>query len=224
MIKIFLLAIVFSAVYACSGFEDEAEMPADVYQGYRFEYDEADNETNIGAVFRAGSEKGEVVKLSSPALLKVNDEICEYDDSNADYPYQLTFKSRLPEALINFIDFKKQEFINKIELDSLVQVKDFTIAIDSAAHVVSLSLTGEERCPHEIIQLVVMASGVEVVYDVTEGEDNTIVVSDDILNSFAGQLVSVKLLRIKIIDLSDVSAAGGSAQLVYSSKIKEVRL
>ncbi len=224
MIKLFFAIVIFSAVYACSGFENEAGAPVNVYQGYRFEYDEASNETYIGAVFRAGSDTGEVIKLSSPALLMVNGDICEYDEDNIEYPYQLSFRSRLPEAVIDFIDFNKQEFINKIELDSLVQVKDFVVAIDSVSHVVRVSYSGDDKCTKEFLKLIVSAGGTEVIYDVDEGEDNTIIISEDILEDFKGQWVSMKLLRIKNIDLSNVSPAGGSVQLVYSSKIKEVQL
>jgi len=105
MIKLFFAIVIFSAVYACSDFENESGAPDNVYQGYRFEYDEASNETYIGAVFRAGSDTGEVIKLSSPALLMVNEDLCEYDEDNNEYPYQLSFRSRLPEAVIDFIDF-----------------------------------------------------------------------------------------------------------------------
>ena len=213
------------ASYACSSFEkEEAFADTAIYQGYRFEYDEEVNETNISAVFRTGSEDGEEIKLSPPAFLTVNDEFCNYQDNNPDYPYNITFKSRLPEAVLEFVDFDKNIFTNSIKLDSLVQVKDFKAVVDSDSRKVEVMYEGKDMCKGESLKLIVSAGEDEIVYDVTEGDDNVITISDDIIEDFKGKLVSLKLLRIKNIDLADVSPAGGSVQLVYSSKIKEVQL
>jgi len=224
MLKLFTVILLVVTFYACSGLEDAEVMNADVYQGYRFEYDEATNETYIGAVFKLNSEDGEVIKLASPALLKVNDQVCGYNAEDVDFPYSLSFTSRLPEAVLDFIDYKKQEFVNKMELDSIVQVKDFVTVIDSASHQIKVSFVGDDRCPGEMLKLIVSAKGKELSYDIAGTDSNTIVVNEDILKDFKGELVSMKLCRIKNIDLLNVSPAGGSVQFVYASKIKEVQL
>jgi len=218
-----LSAIFFIALYACTAVDRDTDINADIYQGYRFEYSEATNETIISAVFKAGSEDGNVIRLSAPAFFTVNDDFCNYCDT-VDYPYALSYASRLPEAVLNFVDFEKNEYINRVELDSLFPVRDFCAAVDSVSHGVKVSFSGSELCEGEELMLVVSAGEKEVSYDISERADNVFRISDEILKDFAGKTVCMKLYRIRTVELNDVSPAGGEVQLVYASKIKEVEL
>lgn len=218
-----LSAIFFIALYACSAVDRDTDINAEIYQGYRFEYNEATNKTIISAVFKTDSEDGKVIRLSAPALFTVNDEFCNYCDT-ADYPYVLSYTSRLPEAVMDLVDFEKNEYINRVELDSLFPVKDFYAAVDSVSHEVKVSFSGSELYDGEKLMLEVSAGEKKVSYDISEKKDNVFRISDEILKDFAGKTVCMKLSRIRTIELYEVSPAGGEVQLVYSSKIKEVEL
>ena len=199
----------------------DVNIDTDIYQGYRFEYNEATNETIVSAVFKAGSKDGEVIRLSSPAVFTVNDEFCNFQDS-AEYPYMLSYASRLPEAVLDLVDFRRQEYINRIELDSLIPVKDFHAVIDSASHELKVSFSGNKLCKGEELRLLVSAGDEEVSYIVSGLTDNVLLIGKEILNDFAGRTVRMRLCRIRNAELNNASPAGGSVRFVYSSKIKEV--
>ena len=224
MVKLFVAAVLLAMSYGCGDAGHFNPMDEDLYQGFRFEYDEESNETNVGAVFRLGSKDGEKVNLSPPAFLLVNEDICVDYDETREYPYNVTFESRLPEAVIDFQDFHEQMFAHNIKLDSLVNVGELLISSKRDNETVAISFTGEEMCPGETITLVVTYDNEEFRYDVNPGDDNTITLKSDIVTLFSGKEVGIKILRIKNIELDNVSPAGGDLRLVYTSRERRVQL
>ena len=224
MIKLFVAAIFLIVSYACGDSEYSNPMDEDLYQGFRFEYDEQSNETNVGAVFRLGSKDGEKVNLSPPAFLLVNEDICVDYDETREYPYNVTFESRLPEAVIEFQDFQEQMYVQNVKLDSLVNVGELLVSSERENKTVTISFTGDEQCPGETITLVVTYDNEEFRYNVKPTDDNTITLNSDITSLFSGKEVGVKILRTKNIKLNNVSPAGGDLLLVYTSRERRVKL
>ncbi|NPA37738.1 MAG: hypothetical protein GXO47_12915 [Chlorobi bacterium] len=222
----FILAIFFAlGVLACSNSDELSVCDIDVYQGYRFEYDEYFNITEVGAVFRAGSREGEKVKLVPPAFLTVNDEICSDFNVSEDFPYTIDYESRLPMAVVDFVDFKENMYAHCFMLDSLATVGDVNVYTDSVKHTIVVTFTGECKTENETFEIVISGNnGKSIKFDVEPGEDNVIVVDNDIVEEFSGELVELKLVRIKTVELENISSAGGDLQLVYSSQVKEVQL
>ena len=224
MIKLFLAAVVLMISFACENADEVDAYIEDVYQGFRFEYDEGSNETSIGAVFRLGSSEGEKIELLFPAFVKVNEDLCVDYNEETEYPYNITFESRLPEAIIDFVDFKKRIFNHSVKLDSLVYVGELIVEKDRGEETVNISFTGDKQYSEETITVVVMYEDNEISFEVDAEDDNTITLNSDVIDMFAGKEVGIKILRVKNIKLDNVSAAGGDLQLVYSSQVKWIQL
>ena len=224
MIKLFVAAVFLIVSYGCGDAEYSNIIDEDLYQGFRFEYDEESNQTNVGAVFRLGSKDGEKVNLSPPAFLLVNEDICVDYDETREYPYNVTFESRLPEAVIDFQDFQERMFANNIKLDSLVNVGELLISSERKNEEVTISFSGEKQCEGETITLVITYDNTEFSYNVKPENDNTIILDSDIVSLFSGKEIGIKILRIKNIKLDNVSSAGGDLQLVYTSRERQVQL
>ncbi len=224
MIKLFLAIVVLMMSYACENTEETDVFNADVYQGFRFGYDEGSNQTSIGAVFRLGSIEGEKIELLPPAYLKVNEECCVEYDEESEYPYGFTFESRVPVAVIDFADFKKRMFIHSIKLDSLVYVGELSVEKERGEEKINILFTGEKQSSKETITVVVMYEDNEVSFEADAEDDNTISLGSDVVAMFVGKEVGIKILRVKNIKLDNVSAAGGDLQLVYTSRVKWIQL
>lgn len=210
--------------FACENAEETDVFNEDVYQGFRFEYDEGSNQTIIDAVFRLGSKKGEKIELLPPAYVKVNEGFCVEYNEESEYPYSLTFESRVPEAVIDFVDFKKRMFTHSIKLDSLVYVGELLVEKNRGEETLNISFTGEKQSSEETITVVVMYEDIETSFEVDAEDDNIITLNADVMAMFAGKEVGIKILRVKNIKLDNVSAAGGDLKLVYSSRVKWIQL
>ncbi len=224
MIKLFLASAILMISFACENAEEADIYNVDIYQGFKFEYDEGSNQTSIEAVFILGSDEGEKIELLPPAYLKVNEECCVEYDEESEYSYGFTFESRVPVAVIDFVDFKKRMFIHSIKLDSLVYVGELIVVKDRGEETVNISFTGDKQSSEETITVVVMYEDNEISFEVDAEDDNTISLGSDVIAMFAEKEVGIKILREKNIKLDDVSAAGGDLQLVYTSSVKWIQL
>ncbi len=224
MMKLFIAITLSIVSYACGDSDYYDPMDEELYQGIRFEYNEESNQTNVGVVFRLETKEGEKIRLSPPAHLLINEEILNDYDGTLEYPYSVSFESRLPEAVIDFVDFKKQMFAHKVRLDSLVNVGELYIDSDREDKSFSVLFTGEKRCEGETITLVISCNDSEFRYDVQPENDNSITLDSGIISLFSGKEVGIKIVRVKNIKLQNVSSAGGDLQLVYVSQEKHIQI
>ncbi|GEM_PF-6240360 len=224
MVKLFVAVALLTVSYACKDADYSNPMDEDFYQGLRFEYNEESNLTTVGAIFRLGTKDGEKVRLSPPAFLLINGDICSDYDETKEYPYSVIFESRLPEAVINFTDFKERIFANNVKLDSLENVGELVVNTDRKDKTVTVSFTGEKQSNSETITLVIIYEDSEYKYDVQPEGNNSITLDSDIASLYSGKEIGIKIVRVKSVKLNNVSSAGGDLQLVYTSRERRVQL
>jgi hypothetical protein len=223
MIRVLFISLLVSVIWSCTNTDAVTGIDEDIYQGYKFLYDEGMNSTEVEATFRAGSKEGEVTILRPPAFLMINDEIWSVSDETSTFPYKVTYSSRMPMVIVDFEDFMARLFTQCFSLDSMVTLGDINLTLENDSSI-SVHFTEEHRCPNESFTMQITGGTVTREYDVEPDSANIITVDKDIVDEFRGELVKIILTRIKNIELKNVSTAGGDLQMIYVSKGEEIQL